>query len=170
MPGHAHGFGPGFFHPFLGLDHLIAMVAVGLWASQLGGRARWSVPLAFVSFMVIGGVLGMGGNGISYLEQGIAASVLVLGLLIAAAVRLPLAASMAVVGLFALFHGYAHGAEMSAAASGLIYGAGFVMATISMHLAGLGLGLLAQRFAAAPCLRYAGAAIAIGGVCFCFAS
>jgi urease accessory protein len=168
-PGHTHGFSNGLLHPLTGLDHICAMVAVGLWAAQRGGRALWLVPLTFVSIMVIGGILGMGGVGIPYVEQGIAASVLVLGIFIAAAVRLPLAASAAIVGLFALFHGYAHGAEMPDTASGLAYGIGFVVATASLHLCGISLGLSAQRFASAKLIRFAGGAIAGCGVYLCFA-
>jgi urease accessory protein len=168
-PGHTHGFSNGLLHPLTGLDHICAMVAVGLWAAQRGGRALWLVPLTFVSIMVIGGILGMGGVGIPYVEQGIAASVLVLGIFIAAAVRLPLAASAAIVGLFALFHGYAHGAEMPDTASGLAYGIGFVVATASLHLCGISLGLIAQRFASAKLIRFAGGAIAGCGVYLCFA-
>jgi urease accessory protein len=145
------------------------MVAVGLWAAQRGGRALWLVPLTFVSIMIVGGILGMGGVGIPYVEQGIAASVLVLGIFIAAAVRLPLAASMAIVGLFALFHGYAHGAEMPDSSSGLAYGIGFVVATASLHLSGIALGIAAQRFASAQFVRYLGGGIAACGVYLCFA-
>jgi len=169
MPGHVHGFDNGLLHPLTGLDHVCAMIAVGLWAAQRGGRARWLLPLTFVSVMVIGGALGMDGIGIPGLEQGIAASVLVLGLLIAAAVHLPLLAGAAIVGLFALFHGYAHGAEMPGTASGFTYGIGFVLATISLHLVGIGLGVTAQRFAAGRWIRLAGGAIATCGVVFCFA-
>jgi urease accessory protein len=167
-PGHTHGFANGLLHPLTGLDHICAMIAVGLWAAQRGGRALWLVPLSFVSVMMIGGALGMGGAGVPYVEQGIAASVLVLGILIAAAVRLPLAASMGLVGLFALFHGYAHGAEMPATASGLEYGVGFVIATASLHLAGIGIGLAAKQFASANWIRFVGGAIAACGVYLCF--
>jgi urease accessory protein len=169
MPGHSHGFENGLLHPLTGLDHICAMVAVGLWAAQRGGRVLWLVPTTFISVMILGGILGMGGAQIPFVEQGIAASVLVLGIFIAAAVRLPLAASMAVVGLFALFHGYAHGAEMPATASGLNYGIGFVAATASLHLCGIGLGLAAQRFASAQFVRYLGGAIAACGIYLCCA-
>jgi urease accessory protein len=169
MPGHTHGFSNGLLHPLTGLDHICAMVAVGLWAAQRGGRALWLVPLTFVSIMVVGGILGMGGVGIPYVEQGIAASVLVLGIFIAAAVRLPLAASMAIVGLFAIFHGYAHGAEMPGSASGFAYGIGFVVATACLHLSGISLGLIAQRFVSAKLIRFAGGTIAGCGVYLCFA-
>lgn len=169
MPGHTHGFENGLLHPLTGLDHICAMVAVGLWAAQRAGRALWLVPLTFVSIMVVGGILGMGGFGIPYIEQSIAASVLVLGIFIAAAVRLPLSVSMAIVGLFALFHGYAHGAEMPKTASGLSYGIGFVVATASLHLAGIALGITAQRFAPAQFVRCLGGGIAACGVYLCLA-
>lgn len=168
-PGHTHGFANGLMHPLTGLDHICAMVAVGLWAAQRGGRALWLVPATFVSVMIVGGILGMGHTGIPYVEQGIAASVLVLGILIAAAVRLPLAASSAIVGLFALFHGYAHGAEIPATASGLAYGVGFVAATTCLHLCGIGIGLFIKRFVSANWIRCAGGAIAACGVYLCFA-
>lgn len=165
-PGHgaATGLASGFTHPLTGLDHLCAMIAVGLWAAQRGGRALWAVPLAFVSVMTLGAIAGMGGYTLPFIEQGIAASVLILGILIAAALRLPLAASITVVGLFALFHGYAHGAEMPATASGFAYGVGFVAATAGLHLLGIGLGLTAKKLATEKTVRYAGGAIAACGL------
>jgi len=169
MPGHTHGFANGLAHPLTGLDHICAMVAVGLWAAQRGGRALWLVPSVFVSAMILGGVLGMAVVPIPFVEPGIAASVLVLGLLIAAAVRLPLPVSAMLVGLFALFHGYAHGAEMPDSTSGLAYGVGFVAATASLHLLGIGSSLFAQRFGSARMVRYAGGAIAVCGIYLCFA-
>ena len=125
-PGHgpATGLANGLAHPLTGMDHLCAMIAVGLWAAQRGGKALWAVPLTFVSMMTLGAIIGMGGHPLPFVEQGIAASVLILGILIAAAIRLPVAASAILVGLFALFHGYAHGAEMPGTASGLLYGFG----------------------------------------------
>jgi urease accessory protein len=166
-PGHgpANSFAGGFSHPLHGLDHILAMVAVGLWAAQLGGRALWLVPAAFVSLMTVGGALGMAGVPVPMVETGILLSVLLLGVLIAASVRLPLVASMAVVGLFAIFHGHAHGSEIPVAASGLAYGLGFLLATAVLHGCGMGLGLLAQRKLTAPVLRFAGAGIAVAGVC-----
>ena len=169
VTGHTHGFENGLLHPLTGLDHICAMVAVGLWAAQRGGRALWLVPLTFVSVMIIGGILGMGGINVPYVEQGIAASVLVLGIFIAAAVRLPLTASIAIVGLFALFHGYAHGAEMPESVSGFAYGIGFVVATASLHLCGIALGIATQRFASAQTVRYLGGGIAACGIYLCFA-
>jgi urease accessory protein len=167
IPGHTHGFANGLAHPVTGLDHICAMVAVGLWAAQRGGRALWLVPSVFVLVMALGGALGIAAVPIPFVEPGIAASVLVLGVLIAAAVRLPLPASALLVGAFAIFHGYAHGAAMPGSASGLACGLGFVAATVSLHLLGIGLGLLAQRFASARLVRYAGGAIAACGVYLC---
>src|ERR1035441_9451340 len=112
IPGDVRGFGSGFAHPLLGLDHLLAMTAVGLWAVQLGGRARWLVPASFVGVMIVGATLAMSGLQVAFAEEGILLLVLVLGILIAIAARFPLAASMAVVGLFAFFHGHMHGTEM----------------------------------------------------------
>ncbi|NJN37470.1 MAG: HupE/UreJ family protein [Acaryochloridaceae cyanobacterium CSU_3_4] len=143
--GHSAGFMHGFTHPLGGLDHLAAMVAVGLWATQMGRRAIWAVPLTFVLVMVLGGFLGTAGLAIPFVEQGIAYSVLVLGVLIAAMIRVPIAVSATIVGLFAIFHGYAHGAEMPPTASGVAYGLGFAVATALIHLNGIGLGLLCQN-------------------------
>lgn len=141
----ANGVACGFSHPLTGWDHLLAMIAIGLWAAQLGGRARWRVPAAFVGVMALSAVGGHFIGVIPGLEQGLAASVLALGLLVAFAARLPLAASMALAGIFAMFHGLAHGAEMPATAGGLAYGAGFITATALLHLTGIGLGLGAAR-------------------------
>jgi urease accessory protein len=162
--GSANGLASGFAHPLTGMDHLCAMLAVGMWAAQRGGRALWAVPLAFISVMTLGAVVGMSGHTLPFAEQGIAASVLILGILIAAARHLPLLASMTLVGCFALFHGYAHGAEMPASAAGFAYGAGFVAATAGLHLFGIGVGLLARKVAAEKTLRYAGGAIAACGL------
>ena len=140
------------------------MLAVGLWAAQLGGRAKWAVPAAFVSMMALGGALGMAGVAVPFAEQGIVASVLVLGVLIAAAVRLPPTASMAVVGIFALCHGYAHGAEMPATAAGFSYGLGFVGATALLHACGIGAALAMQQLAETRWLRATGVAICAASV------
>jgi len=170
IPGHTHGFANGLAHPLTGLDHILAMTAVGLWAAQRGGRALWMVPLAFVSVMSIGGALGMAGLGqLPWTEQAIAASVFTLGILIATAARWSLPSSMTVVGLFASFHGYAHGAEMPATASGLAYGVGFIMATAMLHLFGIGIGLAAQRMNSIKLVRVAGIAIAACGIYLCLA-
>ncbi|MDB6065436.1 MAG: urease accessory protein [Pedosphaera sp.] len=167
LPGQVSGFASGLSHPVLGLDHILVMLGVGLWAAQLGGRSLWLVPATFVSLMTVGGALGMMGVHVPMVETGILASVLVLGILIAAAARLPLAVSMGVVGLFAIFHGHAHGTEIPAAASGFSYAMGFVLATAGLHACGIGLGLAAQKQLPArlPVMRLAGAAIAVAGIC-----
>jgi urease accessory protein len=167
-PGHgpANSFASGLNHPLSGWDHILAMVAVGLWAAQMGGRSLWAVPAAFVSLMTVGGALGMLGVPLPMVETGILVSVLALGMLIVAAARLPLAVSMGIVGVFALFHGHAHGTEIPAAASGLNYALGFVLGTALLHACGIGVGLLAQkRFIGPSALRLAGAAIVLGGLC-----
>ena len=168
---HAHvgsgvtgGFLDGVSHPLTGIDHLCAMIAVGLWAAQTGGRAVWAVPLAFVSVMLVGGEFGRAGVHFPFVETGIALSVLMLGVLIAAAVRLPLAASILIVALFALCHGHAHGAEMPARASALGYAGGFALATALLHVAGIGLGAGIEKIASAKFVRFAGGAIALCGL------
>lgn len=141
-----HGsFMAGVSHPFFGADHILAMVAVGLWAAQIGGRALWAVPAAFVSMMAAGFLLALSGIELPFVEPAILASVVGLGLLTGLAVRLPVAASAAVVGVFALFHGHAHGGELGSAGA-LAFGAGFVVATAILHMAGIGLGLVIGRF------------------------
>lgn len=162
--GQVGGIGHGMSHPFLGLDHVCAMVAVGLWAAQMGGRALWAVPLTFVSVMVTGGALGMLGIGLPFVEQGIILSVLMLGVLIAAAVRLPLWLSSCMVGVFALFHGHAHGAEMPGSATAMTYAFGFMLSTAALHLAGISFASGMQRFADKRAMTIAGAGIALSGV------
>ncbi|HVM61747.1 MAG TPA: HupE/UreJ family protein [Verrucomicrobiae bacterium] len=164
IPGDVHGFGSGFAHPFSGLDHILAMTAVGLWAAQLGGRARWLVPLSFVGVMALGGALAMAGLRMPFTEEGILLSILVLGILIAVAARFPVAVSMVIVGLLAFFHGHSHGTEMPANALGYVYGAGFMLATAALHATGIGLAYLVKPVRL-PVLRWAGAAIAVAGVC-----
>lgn len=165
-PGEAGGLAHGLAHPFSGLDHLCAMVAVGLWAAQMGGRAAWLVPLSFVVVMALGGLLGMAAVALPFAETGIVMSLLVLGLLVAAAIRLPLALSAGIVGVFALFHGYAHGTEMSPGASAFAYALGFMAASALLHLSGFTFGLLAR----ARLLRFAGAAVAMTGGYLWFAA
>ncbi len=162
-PGHGAGFDAGFVHPMQGWDHLLAMVAVGLWAAQLGGRARWVVPATFVGVMMLGNALGMAGIAVPLVEPAIVCSVILLGLLVLMAARLSLAASMVLVGVFALFHGLAHGAEVPANASGITYTLGFALATAALHGCGLAGGTAMARFAKMPWLRFAGAAIAVAG-------
>ncbi|MBD8905582.1 HupE/UreJ family protein [Methylorubrum zatmanii] len=141
-PGHgeASGLAQGLLHPVGGADHMLAMVAVGLLAAFYGGRALWALPLSFLGMMTLGAGLGITGLALPYVEIGIGLSVVAFGLALALRVAAPLAALMALVGGFAVFHGYAHGAEMPESASGLAYGLGFLAATAALHLAGLGLG------------------------------
>ncbi len=127
------------------LDHILAMVAVGLFAARLGGRALWLVPASFVTAMALAGAVGMTGFALPHVEAGIALSILVLGAAIAFETTMPVAAAMALVAFFAVFHGYAHGAEMPETMSGLAYGGGFLAATAALHAAGIGLGLLIGR-------------------------
>jgi len=159
---HGAGFVSGITHPLTGLDHMLAMIAVGMWAAQLGGRARWAVPLAFVGMMALGAILAAAGLILPAVETGIAASVLILGLLIAFSSRMPVLLGMALVGVFAIFHGHAHGTELPQAASAVAYGLGMLLATVGLHAAGLGAGILFQR--AAVLLRVGGAMIAAAGV------
>jgi urease accessory protein len=165
--GPAHDLLHGLQHPLTGLDHILAMFAVGLWAAQRGGRAIWFVPLTFVTVMALGGALGMSGTSLPFVEQGILLSVIILGVLVAAAVRLPLPVSAAIVGLFALVHGYAHGAEIPASASGLSYALGFAAATALLHASGISFGLLTQRWRYSQLVRFADAAIALCGIFLC---
>lgn len=167
-----HGsFAAGLSHPIFGADHVLAMVAVGLWASQIAastGRkaALLAVPAAFVSTMALGFMLAVLGVSLPFVEPAILASVIGLGLLVAMAVRLPVAASAAVVGIFALFHGHAHGGELGAAGA-LQFGLGFVVATALLHVAGAAAGLAVGRFA--PVItRLAGGITALAGLSLVF--
>ncbi len=162
--GEIHDLAHGFAHPFTGLDHMIAMLAVGVFAAQLGGRALWLVPGTFVAVMAAAGVAGMLGVTIPYVETGIALSVLALGAAIAFAIRVPVAIAMALVGFFAIFHGHAHGTEMPASASGVLFGLGFVTATALLHTIGIGFGILIGRAAGGRQLTQlaGGAAVVIG--------
>jgi urease accessory protein len=164
-PGHAEiaGFSQGFAHPFGGLDHVLAMIAVGLYAALVGGRALWALPAAFLAAMATGGTLGAAGIGMPYVEVAIALSVVVLGLAVASRASLPTFAAVSLVGLFAIFHGHAHGAEMVLEAGGAAYAAGFLLATALLHGAGLAAGLLSAR--SAPRLAsLAGGAMALAGL------
>lgn len=139
-PGHDEsGLMAGVTHPLTGIDHLLAMFAVGLWAAQQKGSARWKLPVAFVSCMLLGGLLGFDGFSVPYLENGIAASVLALGLLVAVAASPPMAVSIVITGLAGLAHGIAHGIELPQMASPAWYAVGFVAATSALHATGYGL-------------------------------
>jgi urease accessory protein len=164
-PGHgAESFVAGVAHPLGGLDHVAAMVAVGLWAALKGGRALWAWPAAFVGVMLAGGALGMMDVPIPLVEPGIFASVVVLGLMVTLAVDLPVAAGAAIVGVFALLHGHAHGTEVAENLGGIEYMAGFTLATAILHGVGIGVAQLMQRAALRPMIRLAGAACAMLGI------
>ncbi|MFZ1181360.1 MAG: HupE/UreJ family protein [Herbaspirillum sp.] len=162
MPAPA-SFSAGFSHPFSGVDHLLAMLAAGLWAAQNRHSAIWVLPLAFPSMMVVGALLAYAGLSLPAAETGIAASVALLGLLIAFAVSMPLWAGAVVVSLFALFHGYAHGSELPHGSSAVMYGLGFVLATSLLQIVGLGAGLFAGRQSADRAMRLGGIGIAAAG-------
>lgn len=160
--GPVHGFTAGLMHPLFGLDHVMAMIAVGLWAGLVGGKARWAYPLAFVGMMVVAGLWGMSGLPLPGVEIGIAASVIALGFAIAFGLVPPLAAGTAACAVFAIFHGHAHGAELPEGASSTGYALGFVVATVALH--GAGLGLAAALAARAPLLaRIAGGGLVLAG-------
>lgn len=162
--GGSGGFLHGLAHPVGGIDHLLAMLAVGLWAAQIGGRALWVVPGTFVGVMVLGSMLGLASLPVPLIEEGILVSVLILGILVAGAFRFALVYSSLVVGLFALFHGYAHGVEMPVALGTGAYTAGFALATALLHGVGMGLAALLHRGNLANAVRLAGGAVALGGV------
>ncbi|MBZ9867466.1 HupE/UreJ family protein [Mesorhizobium sp. CA15] len=174
MPAYAHvgiatssSFAAGFAHPLSGLDHMTVMIAVGLWAALKGGKAIWAWPLAFVGVMLAGGALGMLHVPMPFVEPGILASVVTLGLLVALAIDLPVSTGIAVIGLFALFHGHAHGTEVPENAGGLEYIAGFAAATALLHAVGIAAALsLGIRFRSLA--RAAGAACAAAGVGLAF--
>jgi urease accessory protein len=140
--GNTSGFTHGFIHPLSGLDHQLAMILVGVFAYQLGGRALWLVPLTFVAAMALGGFLGVAGIPVPFVEIGIALSVIVLGAVVAFGVKAPVALAMGAVGLVAIFHGHAHGSEMPLDAPGFEYGVGFMLATAVLHAVGIGIGIL----------------------------
>ncbi|AXO15626.1 HupE/UreJ family protein [Thalassospira indica] len=157
--GSVSGFASGFGHPIGGLDHLLAMIAGGILASQQGGKSLWLLPVSFVAMMVVGGALGIAGVAVPFVELGIVGSVIVLGAVIALGKHMPTGAAMALVGVLAIFHGHAHGTEMPVDASGFEYGLGFALATAMLHAVGLGLGLAAQKAAE----KFAPVAVRIGG-------
>lgn len=166
IKGAAQGFVTGFMHPLTGPDHVVAMVAVGLWGAFLGPPALFVLPIVFPLIMAFGGAAGILGLPLSHVETGIALSGVVLGLMVLFAVRLPLWAAAIVVGFFAVFHGYAHGMELPQAAGPLEFGVGFVIATGCLHLAGIALGFLSRWKAGEIFVRAGGAAITAAGMWF----
>lgn len=174
LPGWAHsdagdasgGLVAGFLHPLLGWDHVVAMVAVGLWGAFLGQPAIWVLPVVFPLVMALGGLLGLLGVPLPAVEIGIAASAVVLGGMVAAAARPPLAVAAVIVGAFAIFHGHAHGTELPEAANPLVFSLGFVVATGLLHLTGIAFGLLVRWPTGRLAVRGAGAGIALAGLGF----
>jgi urease accessory protein len=154
----------GFVHPFSGFDHVIVMLTVGLWAAQKGGRALWAWPAVFVGVMLFGGVLAMHGTPLPFVEPAILASVVALGLLVALAVDLPIGAGAAVITVFALFHGYAHGSEVTETVSGIAYMAGFALATAALHVLGIGFAKVMMHLKLQSAVRVAGLLSALVGV------
>ena len=160
------GFMTGFLHPILGYDHLIAMVAVGLWGAFLGDRVLWILPIVFPTIMAVGAAIGILGLEIPLVEFVIALSGVVLGALIALRFRAPLAIAMVLVGIFAIFHGYAHGLEMPEQISAMTYGAGFVIGTGLLHLAGIGLGFATRLPRGELLVRGCGGVISVVGLTY----
>ncbi len=161
---HSGGLVGGIAHPFSGLDHMLAMVAVGLWAAQFGRPTCWLLVATFPLMMAVGAVLGANGLALPWLETAIAGSVLLLGALIAFALRPSLLASAVLIALFALFHGYGHGLELPAQDSVMAYGAGFIVSTLALHVIGFAMGAVADRAPVRYATRSVGTAIAVLGV------
>ena len=162
--GETSGFIHGFYHPFSGLDHMLAMLAVGIWGIQLGNKMRWGLPGAFLAALVLGGGLGFYSVPVPYIEEGILVSVVVLGALIASKYTISSAMSMVIVGLFAVFHGYAHGAEMPVTIEALSYTAGFTAAAALLIACGTATTGYLQKVNLSAWVRVAGSAITIGGM------
>jgi urease accessory protein len=168
--GAAAGFLAGLQHPVSGADHLLAMIAVGLWGAQLGQPAIWLLPVTFPMVMALGGFLGLVGIPLPGVEIGIALSAIALGAIVAREARPPMAAAAALVALFAVFHGHAHGTELPEGQSGVLYSIGFVVATGCLHAAGIAIGLVHRWPGGARAIRGAGLAIAIAGGWFLWRS
>jgi urease accessory protein len=164
--GEVFGFVSGFEHPISGLDHVVAMIAVGLWGAQLGAPAMWLLPVTFPMVMAFGGMLGLMGVALPGIEVGIAVSAIALGFAVFREARPSLWIAALVVGVFAIFHGNAHGTELPPGANGILYSIGFVIATGLLHATGIGMGLAHRWPAGRTALRAAGAAVALAGVAF----
>jgi len=160
------GLGSGFAHPMTGPDHFLAMFAVGLWGAQMGGRQIWTLPVTFPLIMVIGGVLGILGAPLPHVELGVALSVIVLGAAIAFTWRPAQWIAMLLVSVFAIFHGYAHGAELPNATDPADFAIGFVLATGLIHILGIGVGIALQKPMQGQLIRYLGALVALCGFYF----
>jgi urease accessory protein len=159
----AGGFISGFEHPISGLDHIVAMVSVGLWGAQLGAPAIWLLPVTFPMVMAFGGMLGLMGVPLPYTEIGIAVSAIGLGAVVAAEARPPLWVAAVMVGFFAIFHGHSHGTEIPPDENGVLYSVGFVIATGLLHLTGIGIGLIHRWHFGQMILRLGGAGVAAAG-------
>lgn len=168
--GSTAGLLSGLIHPISGLDHVLAMVAVGIWGAQLGQPAIWILPVTFPMVMAFGGMIGLLGFPLPGVEVGIGLSALLLGLAIAFERRFGLALAAALVGFFAVFHGHAHGAELPEGQSGLLYSIGFVTSTGTLHALGIALGLIHRWESGRAALRVAGAGIALAGAWFIFSA
>lgn len=164
--GSAAGLVSGLMHPVSGLDHVLAMVAVGIWGAQLGAPAIWILPVTFPMVMAFGGMLGLLGVEVPGVELGIGLSALLLGIMLAVEATPPLGVAAALVGFFAIFHGYAHGAELPAGQSGLIYSIGFVVSTGMLHASGIALGVIHRWTWGQRALRVCGVLIALAGSWF----
>jgi urease accessory protein len=164
--GVAGGFASGFLHPIAGWDHVIAMVAVGLWGAFLGRPAVWLLPVVFPLVMAFGGALGVVGVPLPGVEVGIALSAIVLGAMVALAARPPLWVAAVIVGAFAIFHGHAHGTELPSAANPIAYSLGFVMATGTLHATGIALSLVTRWSQGSKVVRAGGGLIAAFGAYF----
>lgn len=164
--GSTQGFLGGLYHPVSGLDHVLAMIAVGLWGAQLGAPAVYTLPVAFPMVMAFGGMLGLMGVSMPGVEVGIALSAVVLGIMVLSERKPPIWAAAIIVGFFAMFHGHAHGTELPEGASGLMYSIGFVVATGSLHGVGIGIGLLHRWETGRTAIRVAGALVSMAGVFF----
>jgi urease accessory protein len=167
-PGAASGFAAGIAHPISGADHVLAMVSVGLWGAQLGAPAMWMLPVAFPMVMAFGGMLGLLGVPLPGVEIGIAVSAITLGLAVLAEARPAPAVAALVVAFFAIFHGYAHGAELPPGGNGLLYSVGFVVATGALHATGIAIGLIHRWSAGRAALRAAGGFVAVAGLVFLY--
>jgi urease accessory protein len=164
------GLMAGFTHPLFGPDHLLAMVCVGIWGAQLGAPAIWLLPITFPLVMAFGAALGIAGVPIPAVEIIIAASVLTLGIMVALAARPPLPVALAIIAVFAIGHGWAHGSELPETANAIAFSLGFVVATGLLHALGIVIGLLIKRPAGAMAVRVAGLAVACIGVWFMYAA
>ena len=165
-PGQAGGFLSGLSHPVSGLDHVLAMVAVGLWGAQLGAPAMWLLPVAFPMMMAFGGMLGLMGIPVPGIEIGIALSGVVLGALILGETKMPLFGALFMVAIFAVFHGHAHGTELAQGQNAMLYSLGFVLCTGTLHGAGIGMGLVHRWQVGRIVLRGAGSLVMAGGLFF----